>query len=328
MSLPANILKEFTKQVINNQDTPPGDLCYGEVTSKTDSGVKVLFDGTPVSDDTDIEAKDSAATPVDCAMDVEPGDRVMVQIINHKAVVVGNVTSPASARTANAYIRLMDAGLIIGNIRDEEAQTYLFLSGDTYYIMERTIDEETGELNDINPEEDTVLTYFKNGNQYFKGSGTIFASESSDPEDPMGHTRIFLDDYDGISIIAHVNRSFATLIIDALSTNPIFRFRGETGTVISKKVLLTGDIYTGSISKTATINANDTATIISDAIDVPIGFTLMGIRNIDQNHTSACLMTSWGVDGAQNKCKASFYNRTNTNQSTTVTFYYFCVRTS
>lgn len=48
--------------------------------------------------------------------EVMDGDRVLVAIENHQAVVLSNITSPASARTATNFMDFTEDGLIIGEI--------------------------------------------------------------------------------------------------------------------------------------------------------------------------------------------------------------------
>lgn len=48
--------------------------------------------------------------------EVMAGDRVLVAIENHQAVVLSNITSPASARTATNFMDFTEDGLIIGVI--------------------------------------------------------------------------------------------------------------------------------------------------------------------------------------------------------------------
>jgi len=48
--------------------------------------------------------------------EVMNGDRVLVSIENHQAVVLSNITSPASARTATSFMDFTEDGLVIGEI--------------------------------------------------------------------------------------------------------------------------------------------------------------------------------------------------------------------
>jgi hypothetical protein len=120
-----NILKSFVKEVIGNKNEDKVTSSYGVVSSKNENSVMVQLDGAP----------SGVLTPVECAMDVEQGDRVITEIKNHKAVVTGNISSPASARTANSYMKMTADGLMIGIIDEDgnPSNRYLLL-GDKYYI--------------------------------------------------------------------------------------------------------------------------------------------------------------------------------------------------
>ena len=52
--------------------------------------------------------------------EVMDGDRVLVAIENHQAVVLSNITSPASARTATNFMDFTEEGLVIGEIAGSE----------------------------------------------------------------------------------------------------------------------------------------------------------------------------------------------------------------
>ena len=54
--------------------------------------------------------------------EVIDGDRVLVSIENHQAVVLSNITSPASARTATSYMDFREEGLVIGEIESFDGE--------------------------------------------------------------------------------------------------------------------------------------------------------------------------------------------------------------
>lgn len=136
LQLEDSVIRNFAKAVTNSNDfTETSGVLYGTV-KKNDSDTYVVLDGSNLE------------TPVVTAMDAEDGDRVMVSIVNHVATITGNITSPASARTASSYMKLTDEGLIVGRLvngnpvgsycliglKDEDKVNY---SDDTefYYIM-------------------------------------------------------------------------------------------------------------------------------------------------------------------------------------------------
>lgn len=87
MPLSENLKDQFAKMV--NADNPKentDNTVYGTVKVYSDGTKAVVFDGSNI------------ATPFETVTDAEDGDRVTVTIRNHKAVVTGNLSSPA-ART-------------------------------------------------------------------------------------------------------------------------------------------------------------------------------------------------------------------------------------
>lgn len=87
MPLSENLKDQFAKMV--NADNPKentDNTVYGTVKVYSDGTKAVVLDGSNI------------ATPFETVTDAEDGDRVTVTIKNHKAVVTGNLSSPA-ART-------------------------------------------------------------------------------------------------------------------------------------------------------------------------------------------------------------------------------------
>lgn len=116
MGLSFNILKKFAKQVFVPDKKDNSSVFYGTVVNKNDDGIMVKLDGSDL------------LTPVDSAMDSEVNDRVVIQIKDHKAYITGNTTSPASARSATAYIKLTNEGVVIGRlINDTPSGSYCLI---------------------------------------------------------------------------------------------------------------------------------------------------------------------------------------------------------
>lgn len=378
MPIPKEVAKNFADIIKESTENKQNEIYIkATVHSKDEQGnLTVLLDGNTV------------AIPVENTMDAEPNDRVMVMIKNHEATIVGNLTAPASARTATSFMKLFQQGLVIGNfdfdsvfvindkkdyfdgdgiedtyrltetlygistlnvevddqekildtdytynldtnsitffqqsIPDEdstiivnykyetnEKATYLLLTGDDYRIYKVLGDH-------IDPDNDIPLLIVGDQGMYGYGEGLLIAGT----QDALATSSISLEE-GVLTLLSAYNRQFAKLIINA--SNQTLKFN-------NKNVVVADQICkTGQISVTQTINANSYKQIISGAINIPSGYTLMGIRAISQNHLSACQMTAFGVNASNNTCNATFYNRSGSNQSTTVTFYYFCIRTS
>ena len=72
-------------------------------------------------------------TPALAACACEIGDRVTVGISNHSATITGNLSSALFIKSANAYIQLIDDGLIIGKVSEDGTRTggYIKVKNDT-----------------------------------------------------------------------------------------------------------------------------------------------------------------------------------------------------
>lgn len=101
MNLPPDLVKQFSKVLSPEKDSEPAPKTLNGTIVKNGDSVFVILDGS------DIE------TPVEVAVDVEDGDRVEVQLKDHKAVVVNNYTAPPSSRTATNFMQLTEEGLVI-----------------------------------------------------------------------------------------------------------------------------------------------------------------------------------------------------------------------
>lgn len=127
MELSNELLAQFASITHDAEQKKESNVVYGTVT-KQGGSTYVKLDGT------------DRLTPVSIAMDAEDGDRVMVMIKNHSATITGNITSPASARTASSFMKLTGDGLIVGemNKNGEITGAYSLISPDAYYIVDRT----------------------------------------------------------------------------------------------------------------------------------------------------------------------------------------------
>lgn len=127
MELDAKLLKQFSSIVnANNSNKSSETTAYATVVKNGDA-IYVKIDGT------------DTLTPVSMAMDAEDGERVIVTIKNHSAIITGNISSPASARTATKFMQFTDDGLKIGNLDDsgKTTGTHTLIGSDSYYIMDQ-----------------------------------------------------------------------------------------------------------------------------------------------------------------------------------------------
>ena len=99
MELPSSLVREFAKITNDKPKREHQSTVYGTVHVEGEQ-YYVQIDGSDIY------------TPVEKAMDAEEGDRVVVMIKDHKAVITGNITSPASARKTT-YIKTIDDTLLL-----------------------------------------------------------------------------------------------------------------------------------------------------------------------------------------------------------------------
>lgn len=100
MVLSADLLQEFAAMVTPTDDSVKETNVYG--TAKVENGeVTVRIDGSDIY------------TPVELAVNVNDGDRVLVQLKNRNAIVTGNLTSSGGS-TVISYVSLVDKPSIEG----------------------------------------------------------------------------------------------------------------------------------------------------------------------------------------------------------------------
>ena len=78
MDLPANLVKEFVKSTLDSTDDKKTSRFYGTADVR-DDGIYVTLDGS------------SSVTPVSMVTDAMTGDRVLVEIVDHKARIIQNL---------------------------------------------------------------------------------------------------------------------------------------------------------------------------------------------------------------------------------------------
>lgn len=121
MKLPLNLTKKFSKALApaKETNTQPKSL-LGTVVKHGDNTF-VILDGSTIE------------TPVELAVDAEDGDRVAVQIKDHKATVVNNYTAPPSARTATNFMQLTEEGLVISLGEDSSDMQVVITPTEIYF---------------------------------------------------------------------------------------------------------------------------------------------------------------------------------------------------
>jgi ribosomal protein L14 len=95
-TLPKSLLKEFARVTTGqNKNKSKQSTVYGTIVTSNNENY-VRFDGASVD------------TPVSMASGAKNGDRVVVMIKDHKAVVTGNTSAPPSAIDTSSYVKRTD----------------------------------------------------------------------------------------------------------------------------------------------------------------------------------------------------------------------------
>lgn len=127
MELSENLINAFADVIAAKEPKRNTEnIVYGTVKSVSGKTAQVQFDGA------------ETVTPCVMSMMAEQGDRVRVSIKDHKAVVTGNVSNPATVAKADKYMKFTEDGLVIGGLDDDGNPTgfYILISNDTYFIKD------------------------------------------------------------------------------------------------------------------------------------------------------------------------------------------------
>lgn len=96
MALSKSLLREFARVTSSSEkNRNKQSTVYGTIVTSNDENF-VRIDGSSVD------------TPVSMASGAKNGDRVVVMIKDHKAVVTGNTSAPASMIDVSSYVKRTD----------------------------------------------------------------------------------------------------------------------------------------------------------------------------------------------------------------------------
>ena len=196
MILPSNLISDFVKATKDKQAQPRESVLYGTIQSDTEY---VKLDGSTVL--TPIENK---------AVIAKAGDRVTVTIKDHKAIVTGNIASPA-AREKDT-LKIVDLNAI--NIEISNIKADITLLKNSNVTIENTLESHTESINTLTSENETInetLTDILTQIQDLKNRVTIL--EESALNNP---------------IVASTEAEMAALLI-AKNEGKIVKYIGPTG---------------------------------------------------------------------------------------------------
>ena len=196
MILPSNLISDFVKATKDKQAQLRESVLYGTIQSDTEY---VKLDGSTVL--TPIENK---------AVIAKTGDRVTVTIKDHKAIVTGNIASPA-AREKDT-LKIVDLNAINIEISNIKADIELLKTSNV--TIENTLESHTESINALTSENETInetLTDILTQIQDLKNRVTIL--EESALNNP---------------IVASTEAEMAALLI-AKNEGKIVKYIGPTG---------------------------------------------------------------------------------------------------
>lgn len=168
MQLDQALLRDFAKITDDKPVRQKESTVYGTV-RKQNGEYFVQLDGSDIY------------TPVEMAMDADEGDRVVVMIKNHQAIITGNISSPASARK-NTYIKTINDTLLLYGMDAVGIRSDTQI-GDDIYRAEVIVDTNTDEdpvvqlqvyKNNDSSTAKTIRLSYQNG---VSGSGLLVASD-------------------------------------------------------------------------------------------------------------------------------------------------------
>ena len=252
MNIPDSLVRDFVKIAKEPVKTGGDSTLYGTVVSVSGSGSQreamVLIDGAEM------------ATPASLGMDAEQGDRVSVLVKNHEAVINGNITSPASARTATRYMRFTEDGLKIGSFGSSgnPSGNYILITDSAYYIK--------------NADDTTLLSVSSDGTRVVGPDGVLKASFLS------GGTTL----YSGGLMRLLLNSNGVT-IYDPTGTKTMAKFSSSGIEIYNENGVITSKFdATGAVLLNPTASDNDGVRIYNgsqaNAANLLASFVASGIR--------------------------------------------------
>jgi hypothetical protein len=278
-------------------------------------------------------------TPVSKAMDAVDGDRVMVSLRNHTAVIVGNISSPASARTASSYMKLTEDGLAVGEL-DEDGEpvgAHSLIGSGMYRIVDENgntvalfSDGQILLLGDVGTAKGSIRVVddvlLLNGKDAV-GTRTVHVDEDDDrhisevvckwddtTENIVTALRAYIEGSILGEIIVRPNR------IDLRTSAP-----GEVY-VNGIQILTTDNLMISGIVKLTGTIAGSSYRKFSYVVDtIPSGYRLVGLVEITTNHSRICHMTEFFTNPSTNQIGATFCNESANNLTLEIRMEWFAL---
>lgn len=277
MNLNENLLRSFAKAV-NATNEKETKLYYGTITKVEEvDGVRVPYVHLDGSDP-------NSETPLVEGTEVMVADRVIVTIENHKAVVMSNITSPASARTASSYMDLFPEGLVIGEIDGDPSDIdfNVLIRSDGMYIRYGV---ESDDPNDPVPV--ILARYTVNGVVLGQNNEIVIQASPIQETVERFNTTSFTLSKDVSNVISVIGETCIETVTEGGVTTQVvvndvtipssdYTLSGQnmvvnsplTGTTIEPQSIVVTYTFTGKLMGTISIGANS---VISEHLPLVIG---------------------------------------------------------
>lgn len=172
MSMDEGLLRKIARTMNDGRGSSKVTFAYGTVQNGNKGLREVRIDGS------------ENLVPVALSTDAQIDDRVLVSIDNHEAVVIGNMSTPASARTATDYMRFSDGGLTVGRLDEVGNPTggYVFIDDHSFNILGaggEPIAEIGSEGSVFYQDGEKIVEYTAEGTKFYKEGKRIAEFVSS-----------------------------------------------------------------------------------------------------------------------------------------------------
>lgn len=248
MSISNSLLNDFVDIITSKVEHKAKITSYG-VLREVNGKKFVKMDGSEI------------LTPITEALGAEDGDRVSVEIINHKAIITGNFTEPPSSRTATSYLKTVEDGMIVGTIKDgKPVGDYLIIKNDGILIC-----NQNGNVLSTFSGNEIILGNNSTANVRFCNNKVyIRTTPYSSNYEAVGDTRMDFRVAENIEYIddgsVAIDPPYSEIIIDKDGIDMEHRAGRSTNEIASIRLRNTG-IIVNTIDKTPfTVNGKEVVT--------------------------------------------------------------------
>lgn len=200
--LSSDVVQDFSAMILGEKQVEKPKTIYGYVVER--NGEKyVQIDGSDL------------LTPMNVAVEVEDGDRVLLQLEHREVIAIGNITSPASARTAKNFMKLTENGLMVGKLDEEGVPegSYTLMNWDRFLICDKNgrvlASFDSSEINFGNK-----ATFGEDGVTLRDGEGRVIATFKRDGVN-FDNKAVF--NTDGVELKDGSNNTIAKFTKDSIS---------------------------------------------------------------------------------------------------------------